>query len=69
MLTIGKKIDVHNLISISPTGHLVLSLLREDYQKLGLVGKETFFDRKAHSRYGKSQEAEISGGVGDSLED
>ncbi|XP_043270485.1 ribonuclease P protein subunit p40-like [Venturia canescens] len=51
LLTIGKKIDVHNLICISPTGHLLLSLLREDYQKLGLVGKETFFDRKAHSRY------------------
>nr|XP_003706864.1 PREDICTED: ribonuclease P protein subunit p40-like isoform X1 [Megachile rotundata] len=51
LLTIGNKIDLDNLIVITPTGHLILSLLTEDFQKLGLEGKVSFFDRKVHTRY------------------
>lgn len=54
LLTIGNKIDLDNLIVITPTGQLILSLLTEDFQKLGLEGKVSFFDRKVHTRYGKS---------------
>ncbi|KZC05069.1 Ribonuclease P protein subunit p40 [Dufourea novaeangliae] len=55
LLTIGNKIDVDNSIAITPTGHLILSLLTEDFQTLGLEGKASFFDRKVHTRYGKFQ--------------
>ncbi|XP_033330504.2 ribonuclease P protein subunit p40 isoform X2 [Megalopta genalis] len=51
LLTIGNKIDVDNAIVITPTGHLILSLLTEDFQILGLEGKVSFFDRKVHTRY------------------
>ncbi|XP_078038706.1 uncharacterized protein LOC144470966 isoform X2 [Augochlora pura] len=51
LLTIGNKIDVDNAIVITPTGHLILSLLTEDFQILGLEGKASFFDRKANTRY------------------
>ena len=53
LLTIENKIDTDNSVAITPTGHLILSLLTEDYQKLGLEGKASFFDRKVHTRYGK----------------
>lgn len=55
LLSIKNKIDVDNVIAITPTGHLILSLLRDTYQKLGIEGKPTFFERKNYSRYGKSQ--------------
>ncbi|KAK9302858.1 hypothetical protein QLX08_005264 [Tetragonisca angustula] len=51
LLTIGNKIDIDNSVAITPVGHLILSLLTEDYQKLGLEGKASFFDRKVHTRY------------------
>ncbi|XP_076281285.1 ribonuclease P protein subunit p40 isoform X2 [Lasioglossum baleicum] len=51
LLTIGNKIDLGNAIAITPTGHLILSLLTEDFQMLGLEGKVSFFDRKVHTRY------------------
>ncbi|XP_054014097.1 ribonuclease P protein subunit p40-like isoform X1 [Hylaeus anthracinus] len=51
LLTIENKIDVDNSVAITPTGHLILSLLREDFQKLGLEGTVSFFDRKVHTRY------------------
>lgn len=54
LLTIENRIDVDNSIAITPTGHLILSLLKEDYQKLGLEGKVSFFDQRVHTRYGKS---------------
>ncbi|XP_029053558.2 ribonuclease P protein subunit p40-like [Osmia bicornis bicornis] len=51
LLTIGNKIDLDNIIAVTPTGHLILSLLTEDFQKLGLEGTVSFFDRKVHTRY------------------
>ncbi|XP_076247109.1 ribonuclease P protein subunit p40 isoform X2 [Calliopsis andreniformis] len=51
LLAIGNQIDLDNSIAITPNGHLVLSLLTEDFQKLGLEGKASFFDRKVHTRY------------------
>lgn len=53
LLTIENKIDLDNSVAITPSGHLILSLLTEDFQKLGLEGKVSFFDRKMHTRYGK----------------
>ena len=53
LLTIGNKIDVDNFVAITPTGRLILSLLTEDFQRLGLEGKVSFFDRKVRTRYGK----------------
>ncbi|OAD62897.1 Ribonuclease P protein subunit p40 [Eufriesea mexicana] len=53
LLTIRNKIDLDSTVAITPSGHLVLSLLIEDFQKLGLEGKVSFFDRKVHTRYGK----------------
>ncbi|CAK9802732.1 Ribonuclease P protein subunit p40 [Anthophora quadrimaculata] len=50
LLSIGNKIDLNNSVAITPSGHLILSLLTEDYQKLGLEGKVSFFDRKVHTR-------------------
>lgn len=55
LLTIGNKIDVDNSVAVTPTGKLILSLLTEDYQKLGLQGTLSFFDRKVCTRYGKLQ--------------
>ncbi|KAJ8672673.1 hypothetical protein QAD02_003933 [Eretmocerus hayati] len=51
LLSIGKKIDTDNLLAVTSSGHLLLSLLRESYQKLGIEGKPTYFERKEHSRY------------------
>ncbi|XP_051159962.1 ribonuclease P protein subunit p40-like isoform X2 [Leptopilina boulardi] len=45
LLAIDKKIDVHNILSIVPSGELLLSLTRETYQTLGLEGKSSFFNR------------------------
>ncbi|XP_020300554.1 ribonuclease P protein subunit p40-like isoform X2 [Pseudomyrmex gracilis] len=51
ILTIDNKIDLQNSICVTPSGHLVLSLLTEDYQALGLEGKPSCFDYKPHTRY------------------
>ncbi|XP_015603969.1 ribonuclease P protein subunit p40 [Cephus cinctus] len=51
LLSIGKKIDLHNSIAITPTGHLIISLVHEDFQKLGLEGTPSFFDRKVQTRH------------------
>lgn len=55
LISIKNKIDVDNVIAITPSGQLILSLLRSTYQKLGIEGTPTFFERKNFSRYGKSQ--------------
>ncbi|EZA47648.1 hypothetical protein DMN91_012305 [Ooceraea biroi] len=49
LLTIENKIDLQNSICITPTGHLILSLVTEDYQALGLEGKASSFE--PHTRY------------------
>lgn len=53
LLTIGNKIDLQNSICVTPTGYLLLSLVTEDYQGLGLEGKASSFACKPHTRYGK----------------
>ena len=54
LLSIGVRIDVDDVAAITPNGHLVLNLVRESYQQLGIEGKPTVFERKDYSRYGKS---------------
>lgn len=51
LLTIENKIDLQNSICITPTGYLLLSLVTEDYQALGLEGRASSFDHKPHTRY------------------
>jgi len=51
LLTIENKIDLQNSICLTPTGCLILSLLIEDYQALGLEGKSSAFSHKPHTRY------------------
>ncbi|XP_017876454.2 ribonuclease P protein subunit p40-like [Ceratina calcarata] len=51
LLTVDNRIDLDNSVAVTPSGHLILSLLTEDFQKLGIEGKASFFDRKVHSRY------------------
>ncbi|XP_032689904.1 ribonuclease P protein subunit p40-like isoform X2 [Odontomachus brunneus] len=51
LLTIRNKIDLENSICITPTGYLVISLITEDYQSLGLEGKASSFDHEPHARY------------------
>jgi len=52
-VTIENKIDLQNSICITPTGYLMLSLLTDDYQMLGLEGKPSDFSHKPHTRYSK----------------
>ncbi|XP_025993576.1 ribonuclease P protein subunit p40 [Solenopsis invicta] len=51
ILTIENKIDLQNSICVTPTGQLVLFLLADDYQALGLEGKRSVFSHKLHTRY------------------
>ncbi|KAL6267111.1 hypothetical protein P5V15_000190 [Pogonomyrmex californicus] len=51
LLTIENKIDLQNSICVTPTGCLILSLLKDDYEALGLEGKPSVFRRKFHTRY------------------
>lgn len=44
---------MENSICVTSTGYLVISLITEDYQALGLEGKASSFDREPHTRYGK----------------
>ncbi|XP_058806286.1 ribonuclease P protein subunit p40-like [Phymastichus coffea] len=53
LLAVERRIDVDNSAAISPSGHLLLSLSRDRYQRLGIEGRPTAFERRAHSRYGK----------------
>lgn len=55
LLTIENKIDLQNSICVTPTGYLVLSLLADDYETLGLEGKPSAFSHKPHTRYSKFQ--------------
>ncbi|XP_015171729.1 PREDICTED: ribonuclease P protein subunit p40-like [Polistes dominula] len=50
LLAIGNKIDLSNAIAITPSGILIISLIREDFYKLGLEGNASFFDRKINTR-------------------
>ncbi|XP_018362824.1 PREDICTED: ribonuclease P protein subunit p40-like [Trachymyrmex cornetzi] len=51
LLTLENKIDLENSICVTPTGYLILSLLTDDYQALGLEGKPSAFSHKSHTRY------------------
>ncbi|XP_029170706.1 LOW QUALITY PROTEIN: ribonuclease P protein subunit p40-like [Nylanderia fulva] len=51
LLTIENKIDLQNSICITPTGYLLISLVTEDYQALGLEGRASSFDHKPYTRY------------------
>ncbi|XP_011056209.1 PREDICTED: ribonuclease P protein subunit p40-like isoform X2 [Acromyrmex echinatior] len=51
LLTLENKIDLENSICVTPTGYLILSLLTDDYQALGLEGKPSVFSHKSHTRY------------------
>ncbi|KAI4493139.1 hypothetical protein M0802_009689 [Mischocyttarus mexicanus] len=50
LLAIGNKIDLSNSIAVTPNGILIISLLCEDFYKLGLEGQKSFFDRKINTR-------------------
>ncbi|XP_046826355.1 ribonuclease P protein subunit p40-like [Vespa crabro] len=50
LLTIGNKIDLCNTIAVTPNGILIISLIREDFQKLGLEGNDSAFDYKTNTR-------------------
>lgn len=54
LLTIENRIDLQNSVCVTPTGHLILSLVTEDYEALGIEGKPSSFDHKPHTRYGKN---------------
>ncbi|KAG5330524.1 RPP40 protein, partial [Acromyrmex charruanus] len=51
LITLENKIDLENSICVTPTGYLILSLLTDDYQALGLEGKPSVFSHKSHTRY------------------
>ncbi|XP_052122700.1 ribonuclease P protein subunit p40 isoform X2 [Frankliniella occidentalis] len=50
-LSIDSLVDLDNCLSLTPDGHLVLSLIKESYQELGLEGKATLSKGKDHQRY------------------
>ncbi|XP_015108974.1 ribonuclease P protein subunit p40 isoform X2 [Diachasma alloeum] len=51
LLSINTRIDLENCICVTPKGQLVLSLKVEDYQRLGIEGKQSYFDRSRSSRF------------------
>ncbi|CAG2054159.1 unnamed protein product [Timema podura] len=51
VLSENTSIDLDDCAALTPCGHLVLSLSRETYQKLGIEGKPSFFCPKSASRY------------------
>lgn len=53
LLTVGVKIDLESSICVTPSGHLILSLIDAHYKGLGLEGKVSFFACNSHARYGK----------------
>eukprot|EP00040_Diaphanoeca_grandis_P013302 m.67256 g.67256 ORF g.67256 m.67256 type:complete len:360 (+) comp23787_c0_seq1:66-1145(+) len=42
-LSLGTKIDVHNVAAVLPSGKLILSIDKPTYEQLGLQGKKTSF--------------------------
>lgn len=53
MLSIDTRIDTDDCLAITPCGKLILSLLKETYQELGLEGKLSHFCKKEENRYSK----------------
>lgn len=53
VLSIENRLDTENLLAISPSGHLILSLVKEDFQQLGIEGKPSFFNRNIIKRFGE----------------
>nr|CAD7576026.1 unnamed protein product [Timema californicum] len=51
VLSEDTSIDLDDCAALTPCGHLVLSLSRETYQKLGIEGKPSFFSAKSASSY------------------
>ncbi|KAK3922390.1 Ribonuclease P protein subunit p40 [Frankliniella fusca] len=50
-LSINSQVDLNNCLSLTPDGHLFLSLTKESYQVLGLEGKAIVSKAKDHQRY------------------
>lgn len=44
-LSVGSNIDEHNVVCILPTGKMVLSVTKDTYQQLGLVGQKSTFQK------------------------
>lgn len=55
LLTIGNKLDLCNTMAVTPDGVLIISLIRDDFHKLGLEGNASSFDYKTNTRYSMSQ--------------
>ncbi|KAF7990600.1 hypothetical protein HCN44_000405 [Aphidius gifuensis] len=53
LLAVNVKIDLDNVITITPNGILILSFIIVDFQSLGIKGKLTYFDRNKQTRYGR----------------
>ncbi|XP_012262665.2 ribonuclease P protein subunit p40-like [Athalia rosae] len=51
ILAIESRVDTANSLAVTPSGHLILSLVKEDFQSLGLEGSPSFFDRKVKTRF------------------
>ncbi|CAB0038037.1 unnamed protein product [Trichogramma brassicae] len=55
LLSVGARIDTDDVVAVTPSGFLVLNLLRSTYQGTGLEGKPSYFERskKEATRFGK----------------
>ncbi|XP_066602370.1 ribonuclease P protein subunit p40-like isoform X3 [Prorops nasuta] len=51
LLSIDGNIDICNSVAITPDGKLIISLVNDDYYKLGLGGKASFFDQSIDTRH------------------
>ncbi|XP_018324573.1 ribonuclease P protein subunit p40-like isoform X3 [Agrilus planipennis] len=51
ILNTGVQIDCDNCICVTPSGQLILSLIKETYQSLGIEGKLSHFSQKNKNRY------------------
>ncbi|XP_023318888.1 ribonuclease P protein subunit p40-like isoform X2 [Trichogramma pretiosum] len=45
LLSVGARIDTDDVVAVTPSGFLVLNLLRSTYQASGLEGKPSYFER------------------------
>lgn len=52
-LSVGTRIDCEDCVLVTPEGDLVLSLVKDTYQKLGVEGKVSQFHKKTKARYGE----------------
>lgn len=52
-LSIDRRIDVDDVVAITPCGKLRLSVEKTVYQSLGLEGKVSHFSTKTEERYSK----------------